>query len=194
MRTVESCDVVGADPTAFRRGSALPEGLQRGPVSDRRRNLQKERHSREPDVTMYGMLPAVMSTVRVGLEAASRPFDMPMTVHHDSDNVYRLEVHGTLRKVEFERCQDVLIDEMGRVGPVRLLFLLDGFEGWEPHDNWSDLTFYIKHGAAIERIAIVGDERWRSLSMMFAAADLRKAPVEFFSPEQVVDARAWLAT
>ena len=116
-----------------------------------------------------------------------------MTVHHDRDNVYRLEVHGTLHKFEFERCQDVLIDEMGRVGPVRLLFLLDGFEGWEPDENWNDLAFYIKHGGAIERIAIVGDERWRSLSLMFAAADLRKAPVEFFSPEKAVDARAWLS-
>ena len=104
-----------------------------------------------------------------------------MTVHHDRDNVYRLEVHGTLRKVELERCQDVLIDEMAASAPIRLLFLLEGFEGWEPDEDWNDLTFYMKHGGAIERIAIVGDERWRSLSMMFAAADLRRAPVEFFS-------------
>ncbi len=57
---------------------------------------------------------------------------MPMTVHHERDNVYRLEVRGTLHKFELERCQHVLIAEMGRVGAVRLLFLLDGFEGWEP--------------------------------------------------------------
>ena len=58
---------------------------------------------------------------------------MPMTVHHDRDNIYRLEVRGTLHKLELDQCQNVLIDEMGRVGPVRLLFLLDGFEGWAPH-------------------------------------------------------------
>ncbi len=29
---------------------------------------------------------------------------------------------------------------------------------------------------------------------MFAGADLRKAPVEFFSPEKAADARAWLST
>jgi hypothetical protein len=29
--------------------------------------------------------------------------------------------------------------------------------------------------------------------MMFAAADLRKAPVEFFTEDQMVQARAWLA-
>ena len=119
---------------------------------------------------------------------------MPMTVHHEGGSVYRLEVRGTLRKLELERCQNVLIADMDRVGPVRLLFLLERFEGWEPHDDWHDLTFYVKHGGAIERIAIVGDERWRTESLMFAGADLRKAPVEFFSPEKAADARAWLST
>ena len=82
----------------------------------------------------------------------------------------------------------------GRVGAIRLLFLLDGFEGWEPLDDWHDLTFYVKHGGAIERIAIVGEERWRSQSLMFAGADLRQAPVEYFSPDKAADARVWLST
>jgi len=118
---------------------------------------------------------------------------MPMTVRLERDNVYRVEVQGILRATEFERCQGVLRAEMDRVGPVRLLFVLDAFEGWEPHDDWRDLSFYVSHGAAIERIAIVGDERWRSESLMFASADLRTAPVEFFSPEQLTGARDWLS-
>ena len=119
---------------------------------------------------------------------------MPMTVHHEGGSVYRLEVRGTLRKLELERCQNELVADMDRAGPVRLLFLLEEFEGWAPHDDWHDLTFYVKHGGSIERIAIVGDERWRSESLMFAGADLRTAPVEFFSPEKAADARAWLST
>jgi len=118
---------------------------------------------------------------------------MSMTVRHERENVYRVEVQGLLRSSEFEHCQGVLRDEMRRVGPVRLLFVLDGFEGWEPHDDWRDLSFYVSHGDAIERIAIVGDERWRSESLMFASADLRKAPVEFFSPERLAGARDWLS-
>ena len=49
------------------------------------------------------------------------------------------------------------------------------------------------HGDAIERMAIVGDERWRGESLMFAAADLRKGPVEFFAAAAAADARRWLA-
>ena len=42
----------------------------------------------------------------------------------------------------------------------------------------------------IERIAIVGEERWKSEALMFAAADLRSAPVQFFPPRAMAEARA----
>ena len=117
---------------------------------------------------------------------------MPIAMHPEGRNQYTLEIRGTLRKADLERCQAELAVEMARIGPVRLLFVLEGFEGWAPEDNWSDLSFYMKHGEAIERIAIVGSERWRSETLMFVGADLRKAPVEFFPEQAVSDARAWL--
>jgi hypothetical protein len=40
--------------------------------------------------------------------------------------------------------------QMDRIGPVRVLFVLEGFEGWEPQDHWSDLSFYVTYGQAIE--------------------------------------------
>jgi len=118
---------------------------------------------------------------------------MPMTMGHERGNLYRVEIRGVLRKAEIDRCQDELRVEIARVGPVKLLIALKAFEGWEPHANWNDLTFYVKHGDAIERIAIVGDERWRAEALMFAAADLRKGPVEFFSEAAAAEARAWLS-
>jgi hypothetical protein len=118
---------------------------------------------------------------------------MSMTMQHERENVYRLEIRGTLRKTELDRCQEALAAEMARVGPVKLLFVLTGFEGWEPHAAWNDLTFYVKHGDNIERIAIVGEERWRGNALMFAGADLRKAAVEFFPLQAAADARAWLS-
>ena len=92
----------------------------------------------------------------------------------------------------FARSGTQLAAEIARIGPVRLLFLLQGFGGWEQGTEWNDLSFYVKHGDRIERIAIVGDERWQSEAMMFAAAGLRKAPVEFFPASDLERARAWL--
>ena len=119
---------------------------------------------------------------------------MSMTLQHERDNVYRIDIRGTLNKKDLDRCQEALASEMARIGSVKLLFVLAGFEGWEPDAAWNDLTFYVKHGDTIERMAIVGEERWRGGALIFAGADLRKAPVEFFAPEAVAAARAWLAT
>src|SRR5262245_36642815 len=118
---------------------------------------------------------------------------MPVALRHEHGNIYGLEIRGTLAKADFEQCERVLAAEIERTGPVRLLVLLDGFQGWESPANWSDLSFYVKHGDNIERIEIVGDERWRSEALMFASADLRKGPVEFFAKGAIADARAWLA-
>ena len=116
-----------------------------------------------------------------------------MDVAQEADTVFRVDMRGTLRKTELDRCQAQLAEAMGRLGRVRLLFVLDRFDGWEPSDNWSDLTFYSTYGDCIDRIAIVGDERWRSEALMFAGADLRRAPVEFFAASnEGAEARAWL--
>jgi SpoIIAA-like len=117
---------------------------------------------------------------------------MPISLHHESGNLYRVEIRGTLRKADLDRVQDDLVVQMGPIGRARLLFVLEGFEGWEPRDNWSDMSFDMTHGDSIERIAIVGDERWRDEALMFAAADLRKGPVEFFPAPAAAEARRWL--
>lgn len=111
-------------------------------------------------------------------------------MQHERDNLFRLDIGGALRKADLERCQTELVGHMARLGTVKLLFVLIDFEGWEPHADWNDLTFYVRHGDSIEKIAIVGEERWRSQTLMFAGADLRRAPVEFFT--EAAAARAWL--
>jgi hypothetical protein len=117
---------------------------------------------------------------------------MPISMERERDNVFRLDVSGTLRKTELDRCQEGLVGEIERLGSVRLLFVLDGFAGWEPDARWNDLSFFVRHGGAIERIAILGPETWRSQMLMFAGADLRKAPVEYFPVGTAAEARAWL--
>ena len=119
---------------------------------------------------------------------------MPITMQHEADNIFRLELTGSLHKADFDRCQEQLAGEIGRIGPIRLLFLLREFAGWERDGNWNDLSFYVRYGDRIERIAIVGPDRWRAETMMFAAADLRRAPVAFFDEDALIGARAWLSS
>lgn len=118
---------------------------------------------------------------------------MPIRLRREEGDLFRVDIRGTLRSGEFEQCQRELAAEMSRTPSVRLLVVLDTFEGWDPRDDWRDLSFYMKHGDAIERIAIVGPEAWRSSMLLFAATDLRKAPVEFFAENRLARASAWLS-
>ncbi|HET7220059.1 MAG TPA: STAS/SEC14 domain-containing protein, partial [Vicinamibacterales bacterium] len=119
---------------------------------------------------------------------------MAISLEHEQGNVYRIDMSGVLKRPDLDWCQDRLAGEIARVGSVRLLFVLDQFDGWDPDATWNDLTFYVTHGSSIERIAIVGPERWRDLALMFAGADLRKAPVEFFGDSAEPEARTWLSS
>ncbi len=119
---------------------------------------------------------------------------MPVTLQREAADIFRLDVSGVLRKSDLDRAQELLVAEMrrGATAAPRLLVVLQGFEGWESNPRWDDLTFFISHGDAIAKIALVGDERWRDEALMFAAADIRKAPVKFFAPAALDEARAWL--
>jgi len=118
---------------------------------------------------------------------------MAVSLRHEHDNVYRMDISGVLQERDFTAMQRQLAADLDGVGRIRLLVMLTGFEGWGTGATSQNLAFYVRHGGQIERIAIVGDERWRDEALMFAAADLRDAPVAFFDAPQASQAREWLS-
>jgi SpoIIAA-like len=119
---------------------------------------------------------------------------MPVRLSHEHDDVYRLDVSGRLSSAELDTAGHTLTEGMRGApgGTVRLLVVLRNFQGWDPASNWSNLTFYARHGDGIGRLALVGEERWRDLALMFSAAGLRKAEVEYFTQDALEKAREWL--
>jgi len=119
---------------------------------------------------------------------------MPAQLTNEHGDVFRLEVSGRLSSAELDAAGRTLVEGMrsAPAGTVRLLVILRDFEGWDPASNWSDLTFYARHGDGIGRLALVGEERWRDLVMMFSAAGLRKAQVEYFTQDALEKAHEWL--
>jgi SpoIIAA-like len=122
----------------------------------------------------------------------SRSKPAPATLRHDHGNVYRADISGRLSDDELKALQRAAAEEIRRGGRIRLLIVLTAFEGWD-NNAGRDLGFYIRHGSDVERIAIVGDERWRSEALMFAGAGLRKAPVAYFRPRDALKAATWVA-
>ena len=115
---------------------------------------------------------------------------MPASIQHESGNLFRVRISGVLHQAELKDVQAVAVREIARLGTIKLLFVLEQFEGWERDTDWGDLAFYAAHDKDIERIAIVGDEKWRDEGLAFAGGGLRKAAVRFFPTAD--QARAWL--
>jgi hypothetical protein len=103
-----------------------------------------------------------------------------------------LRITGVMTLADQQALQDqarVLIDQGLR---PRALLVLENFKGWEKGVDWGDMSFLTEHGDDIERMAIVGEERWRDEMLMFVAKGLRATEIEYFSPAELDRARQWV--
>ena len=96
-------------------------------------------------------------------------------------------------KDEFAAAQDAVAPDIDAGTKPRILALLENFGGWDRNAAWGDLEFLFWHSGEIAKIAIVGEPRWQHDAMAFAGAGSRPAPVSFFLPSQLAEARAWLS-
>ena len=58
--------------------------------------------------------------------------------------------------------------------------------------NWDDFDFLVKYSGEIARVAVVAPPQWETRALGFAGAGVREAPVKFFTPDQIDEARRWL--
>jgi hypothetical protein len=116
-----------------------------------------------------------------------------LRIQYQPDDIYVLRISGILKRSEFAAEQSALARQIDTGSKPRLLVILEKFEGWERGADWNDLDFLISHGGKISKIAIVAEPRWEALALAFAGAGVRRAPVKFFPPNELEQARSWLA-
>jgi hypothetical protein len=110
------------------------------------------------------------------------------------DGILTLVIGGRLTQEELAAAQaEAARSVTGTTGKTRFLVLAENFAGWGKDGHWSDFSFQQQHDEDIERMAIVGEERWRDLTLLFTSQGLRPFPIEFFTPGRLAEARAWLA-
>jgi hypothetical protein len=118
---------------------------------------------------------------------------MPVQIRYQPDDICVLRISGILKRSEFAAEQSALARQIDSGSKPRLLAILENFEGWERGADWNDLDFMISHGGKISKIAVVAEPRWETLVLVFAGAGVRRAPVKFFLPNELEQARSWLA-
>ena len=115
-------------------------------------------------------------------------------ITNTTGSIVTVEVTGRLMESELAAVQSRMAEIIREQGKVRILVLAIAFEGWQRSGEWNDFTFQNENDRYIERMAIVGDEQWRDLALMFTAKGLRPFPIECFAPGELARAHAWLAS
>jgi SpoIIAA-like len=103
------------------------------------------------------------------------------------------KVSGKLTSAELRAVQQSAAPIIQSRGKVRLLVLVEDFQGWERSSEWADFSFQQENDAHIERMALVGEEKWEELAEAFVGKGLRDFPIEYFGPGEASRALRWLA-
>ncbi len=117
---------------------------------------------------------------------------MPVKHAWEVGNLGVFRVSGRLGQDEIKPMQDECEAVIRTLGHIRLLIILDDFQGWEKGGDWSDWSFAERNDPFIDKFAIVGDEHWRDLAYAFVAKGLRPVPIEYFGAGDEARARDWL--
>lgn len=120
-----------------------------------------------------------------------RGIAMAVTVTQSDDNeVFEIEASGSLSRADYEVFVPVLEARM-KQGPVRLLFSMRDFTGWNVGALWEDIKFDIKHFRDIKRLAMVGDKKWEK-GMAWFCKPFTTASIAYFDRSEIENARTWL--
>jgi len=93
---------------------------------------------------------------------------------------------------DLRKLQDAGLDVIKQGVKVRLLVLLEAFQGWEHSGDWATAGLLPDQDRGIHRIAIVGDEQWRDRACAFVARGLRPFAIEYFAPSDRAGAETWV--
>lgn len=117
---------------------------------------------------------------------------MAFKLIESSGGFIRIKISSELKKAELDQMQKVATEFIKREGKIKIMIILENFLGWERVAAWDDMSFQSSHDRDIEKIAIVGDEKWRNLVLAFTGKSFRPVAIEFFTPSQLDQARAWI--
>lgn len=101
-------------------------------------------------------------------------------------------IKGVLTYAELTAIQNEIFGIIGKEGGIRLLILCEGFLGWDKAGDWEDVSFQTKTDPYINKMALVGDKKWKDLALLFTGQGFREFPIEYFEPDDVDKASNWL--
>ena len=116
---------------------------------------------------------------------------MPIEAREEAPDIVCITMRGRMTPADHATLLFFIAKTVEGARRVRLLILLEDFEGWTTGEEWADDALRLENDAVIIKAAIVGERRWKDQVFAFVARPFRKIPIEYFVSE--VAARAWLS-
>ena len=117
---------------------------------------------------------------------------MAIEMKVENNNLAVFHVSGKLGKDEHQQILLEIESLTQKIGQIKILVLLKNFEGWEKTEGWEDTSVSDRIDPYISKFAIVGDEKWRDLVLLFTLKGIRPVVIEYFDRDQEAAARQWL--
>ncbi|MFA5257608.1 MAG: STAS/SEC14 domain-containing protein [Opitutales bacterium] len=117
---------------------------------------------------------------------------MPIKLNEENGGkILIVHISGKLVKADYE----YFVPEFERLvrqhGNLSILFDIKDFHGWEVSAAWEDFKFGVAHFSDIERLAMVGENKWQE-GMATFCKPFTKATVRYFDQPQTAEAEKWL--
>lgn len=118
-----------------------------------------------------------------------------MSIQLEEENggkIIVIRVGGKLVKADYKYFVpefDRLIEKHGK---LQVLFDMTDFHGWEISALWEDLKFDLQHLTDIERMAMVGENKWQH-AMAKLSKPFTTATIRYFDHTDTTAARQWLS-
>ena len=115
---------------------------------------------------------------------------MPIQFNEENGGkILAVHVTGKLEKADYEGFVPAFERLAPQHGKLRLLFDMIGFHGWDAGALWEDIKFDAKHFADIERLAVIGENKWQK-GMAIFCKPFTTATIRYF--DHAAEARKWL--
>lgn len=118
---------------------------------------------------------------------------MALTIEFENNNLFVVRSTGILIRSDADAIKKQVVSFIKRYGRAKALIIIDeGFLSISTFASWDDDEddeFIQKH---VDRMAIVGDMRWRDSALLFFLNGFVPFTMEFFKADQEAFARAWL--
>ncbi|MEY4979345.1 MAG: hypothetical protein RLZZ352_1615 [Pseudomonadota bacterium] len=118
---------------------------------------------------------------------------MTVSLYFESPQLAVFHGSGVLKREEVDEVKHALHEYVMKHGPVRVMIQIDpDFQNLEAFVQWDDIELDKDIQKHVIRMAIVGNLRWRDSALLFFMSAVSSFPMEFFSADHEVLARAWL--